>query len=279
MSQVATDFALDDPYGGEPAASAVTSRTSAAGGGGNRFLVPRTPGPLRPLDQRPPERRDEIDVLVYELFGDSIEDSPGHFDAVLLVVGGLIVAWSLFTAQSTVVLVLGFLVLLLGLALPLRAARRALRGRRALREQERLLSHGLLLDATHAAVRELADAYDELARAANLPGANRASLALEAGHLALTEVASLLEGRAPVVDAEVEYVAKRAQALRGLATELRRSHDLHLRSRAAVAAEQAEPLRLRAAAVAAAREEVDAVNPVDSLDEMSRVTRELGEAR
>jgi hypothetical protein len=279
MSELTTDLAVEDRYGREPPAVAATRRAEEAHAGPTgRFLVPRTPGPLRALDQRPREVRDEIDELVYELFGDPIEESPGKFDAALLVVGGLIVAWSLFTGQSTAVLVLGFLIVLLGLALPLRAARRAVRGRRTSREHARLLSHGQVLDATHPAVRHLVESYNELTRAADLPGTSKSPRALEAAHLALSEVASLLEGRAPVVDAEVGYVAKRTQAVRDLAVELRRSHRLHVHALEARAVEDVRPLRLRAAAVATARDELDAVNPADSLDEMGRVTAALHEA-
>jgi hypothetical protein len=243
--------------------------------GSNRFLVPRSPGRLRPLDHRPGESRDEVDELVYELFGDPIEDSPGRLDAVLLIVGGLIIGWGLLTAQSAGVLVLGVVILVLGLALPLRTARRAVRGRRTSREQQRLLAHGIVLDATHPAVHELAESYEELAWTAELAGLRQAPQALEAGHLAMTEVASLLEARAPVVEAEVEYVGKRTRAIRDLTSELHQAHERHVQSRDARLAEQVQPLRLRAAAVAAARDELDAMNPADSLDEIERLTGEL----
>jgi hypothetical protein len=168
----------------------------------SQVIVPHRPGPL-------------VDVPD-EDGATSGEPRPGLFGApeIVLTAGG----GALFTAVLLADLprwlsVVAVACLSLGLALPAHAALLLALRRRAERRRRDTLGRGTVLDVTRPSVRRLVAAYGRLERTAD------AGLARDAGHLALTEVAALLGGRAPE-SAEEEYVVCRAEAVSALADRL-----------------------------------------------------------
>lgn len=182
-------------------------------------VVPRQPGPLikPPPDKR---RHDDLDELLDELFGEPTREGPGPFDAALIVGGVLLAATAWLGWLPRGLGVVGAAAAALGLVLPARSLWQRLARRRAARRLRGTLEQGLPLGLGHDAVRRLADAYERVLAAARQPGAGLAQDALEAAHLALTEVAGLLRGRAPDGPAEEEYVQARAIAVAALAQRL-----------------------------------------------------------
>ena len=167
----------------------------------SQVIVPHRPGPL--LDV--PERDSGTSVPRSEGFG-----AP---EIVLSAGGGALLAAVVFLSLPGWLSVVAVACLALGLALPAHAALlRALR-RSDERRRERMLALGTVLDVSGPPVRRLVAAYERLDRTAG-PGAAR-----DAGHLAVNEVASALEGRAPS-GAEEEYVICRAEAISALADRL-----------------------------------------------------------
>lgn len=168
----------------------------------SQVIVPHRPGPL-------------VDVP------DGEDTAPGEPDAALigapeivLSAGGIILLAAVPLAGLPGWLsVVAVACLALGLALPANALLlRSLR-RRAERRRNQTLGRGTVLDVSDPSVRRLVTAYGRLERTAG-PG-----MARDAGHLALTEVAKLLGGRAPEGD-EREYAAGRAEAVSALADRL-----------------------------------------------------------
>lgn len=150
----------------------------------SQVIVPHQPGPL--LDV--PEHRAGMGVPEIAL-------SAGG----LAVLGGVLVAgWPAWLSVVAVAC------LALGLALPAHAV--------LLRAQNRLHG-GRLLDVSDDTVGRLVAAYQRLERTAGR-GAAR-----DAAHLAVAEVAELLDGRPPG-EAEKAYVARRAEAVSTLADRL-----------------------------------------------------------
>jgi len=106
-------------------------------------------------------------------------------------------------------------------------------------------------------VERLVRSYDELIAAAALPDDQPA---VAAAHSALTEIASLLTGRAPVSAAEREYVEQRTEAIEQLTSALR--------GRPGTDA-------LDPAVVLRARKELEAVAGYNSLNWLGELTAEL----
>src|SRR4051794_27127717 len=178
-----------------------------------QLVVPTEPGPLLELtrsDEGP--RRDELDEAFDELFGPDQAGSPGWFDA-LLVVGGLcLAAWGWLQLDSTGVIVVGAAAAALGCVLPLRAASRRAHQAREAHQRAAVLARGRVLDAAHPATAALVAAYAALLEATT-PGATpRGVEARSAGHAAVVEAASLLEGAPPETAAQVQYVERRVEA-------------------------------------------------------------------
>src|SRR4051794_30137058 len=196
----------------------------------NRMLVPPAPARLVPIDQRPTRERDDLDELVDDLLGEPADVAPGRFDIALVAAGAAVLVWWLIAAQSAAILLLGIGLIVLGLVLPLRNLRRRFSQRAAARKQATLTARQQLLDASDPAVRDFTDAYGELVPASELPGVTYGAEALAAGYLAVTEVTSLLGGQSPVSQAQIDYIAKRTEAIRGLAQELRHAHEQSLDS-------------------------------------------------
>ncbi|MCO6004888.1 hypothetical protein NE236_07835 [Actinoallomurus purpureus] len=169
----------------------------------SQVIVPHRTGPLvdapAVADGREPAEGQEAGMGVPE----AVLAAGGAALLVAVLVAGL-PAWLTVVAVAC---------LALGLALPAQAAAlRAVR-RRRLRRQAKALDRGVPLDVSHASVRRLVTAYGRLRRTTG-PG-----MALDAGHLALVEVATLLGGRPPR-DEELDYVVRRAEAVSALADRL-----------------------------------------------------------
>jgi hypothetical protein len=166
----------------------------------SQVIVPHRPGPL-------------VDVPAGLGAAETPEALLGTVEIVLAVGGAALLAAVLLTGLPGWLSVVAVACLALGLALPAHAALlRALR-RRAERRRDATLARGMVLDVSAAPVRRLVAAYGRLERTAG-PG-----LARDVGHLALTEVAGLLSGRAPE-RSEEEYVTSRAEAVSALADRL-----------------------------------------------------------
>ena len=238
-------------------------------------VVPRTPGPLRVLDDVGTAKGDDLDAMIDEVFGPSTDEGPGPFD-IVLVVGGLgLVAWSWLTGGAGPWFIIGVTAIVLGVALPARSLVRATREQRIVRRQRRVLRTGHALDASDATVGALVGSYDSLQHAATLPGVPVGSAAVEAGHAALLEVASLLDGRPPLSDEEREYVERRTRAIRDLTAQIVRGSRAWQRARMRDDADVTQGARERAAAVARAREELEAGTGVGAVDELERLRTRL----
>lgn len=215
-----------------------------------RLLVPWSPGPL--VDPAGPGPRDELDALVDELFP-ADEGGPSAFDAVLAVSGLALLTWALVNSRGPGWVVAALALLLLGLVLPARALVSRLKSRGSSPDY-------LPLDATDRSVQRLVSAY---AAVVALQPAGVPNEHVEAAHRAVVEAASLLQGRSPEVAAERDYVEARAAAVERL-----------------VAALEADPATQRGdrtarAAIAQAKDELDAAGGLGSLQALDALTREV----
>lgn len=239
-------------------------------------VVPRDPGPLVPVfaGDRPP---DELDALIDEVFGPSPQARPGPFDVILVVVGIILFAWSLL-GGSTLGLWLGAIAVLLGLALPLRALGRRRSARRENRLRKQALGRGLPLDTTDQVVRSLVAAYGALlsAAAARGPSDEMGAEAVASAHQAVSEVASLLEGMPPQSSAQVAYVRKRSQAIRGVTDAMKGKHASSAGS-VSVASTSMPDDTLGRDAVVRAREELEKATGVGSVDQLGDLAARLGD--
>ena len=174
--------------------------------------------------------------------------------------------------------IIGITAIVLGVALPARSIVRATREQRFVRRQRRVLRTGRALDASDATVGALVGSYDSLQHAASLPGVPVSSAAVEAGHAALLEVASLLDGRPPLSNEEREYVERRTRAIRDLTAQIIRGSRAWQRARMRDDADVTEGARERAAAVARAREELETGTGVGAVDELERLRARLRDA-
>lgn len=238
------------------------------------MLVPRVPGPLLTVDLVMGRPRDDLDILIDDLFGEPVQERSGVMDAVLIAAGLAMLLWT-FLGASPVVAVLGVIALVLGLALPTRDALRRIRGRRVAARMEQAQAQGMLLDVSSPETRRLADRYaDLLASAGSVAGSDGASAAA-AGHLAVTEVASLLHGAPPRAAAQVEYVERRTEAIRDLTEALRTSLRRAAARAEAERAGQLEAAADEAARVTTAREELDSVGGLGSLEQLDALATQV----
>lgn len=166
----------------------------------SQVIVPHRPGPLVAVSER--DAREPVE------WHDSGIGTP---EILLTLAGAGLLAAEFAAGLPDWLIVIAIACLALGLLLPANAAFVGALRRRAERRRLHALGQGTPLDLSDAAVRRLVAAYDRLRRTAE-PG----SIALDAGHLAVVEVARLLDGRAPGA-AQIEYVVRRAEAVSTLA--------------------------------------------------------------
>lgn len=238
-------------------------------------VVPREVGPIVPFSPGAGGPRDELDVLVDDVFGPSTDERPGLFDVLLSLAGAVLVAWAILTGSATWVAIVGVVAIVLGLALPARSLVRRYRGASTSRRLRSAGRRGYLLDVSSRSTADLLRAHDDLVEAAGLQGSVYSDRALEAGHLAVVEVATLLAGAAPDGPAQDEYVVKRTRAIRSLDSQLRAAHARWRDDQAAGEAAQAERRRRLAAAVTEARDELQAEDRLGSLAQLERLTTRL----
>ncbi|HEX2782135.1 MAG TPA: hypothetical protein VHN36_01020 [Ilumatobacteraceae bacterium] len=179
-------------------------------------IVPARPGPLVRLGDL--ERgHDEIDELLDDVFGEPDDRGPGPVDAILVVGGVGAIIGGQVASLPTAVTVCGAAAVGLGAVLPLRSLWRRVGSARRSSRLQSLLGDGLLLRTDHLSIEQLLAAHQRLlsvtAPLATVPRARVHDVA----HAALLEVASLLGGRPPAAQVEVDYVAARAHALDDLA--------------------------------------------------------------
>lgn len=179
-------------------------------------IVPARPGPLVPLGELG-RSRDELDELIDDVFGESDDRGPGMVDAVLVLGGGGVIIAGLAQSLPTVVTVCGAAALALGAVLPLRSLWHKGRSARRTSRIQSLLGDGVLLRTDHPSVEHLLAAHQELLRVSAPLAITPRARVHDVAHVALLEVASLLGGRPPGAQREVDYVAARTHALEDLA--------------------------------------------------------------
>ena len=223
--------------------------------------MPVRPGPIVRLGDLT-RTRDEVDDALDDVFGRPDDRGPGPVDAALLVAGvGAVVAGQA-TSLPTVVTVGGVIAVVLGAILPLRSLWRRVDSGRQSRLLHAAIGDGVVLRADDPRVEELLAAHQRaLDTAARLAVAPRARVAAVA-HAAVLEVASLLAGRAPALETEVEYVSARVRAL----------HDL---AAAAADPRSGDGERDRRQARADARVEVERLAGGSSIADAAALSREL----
>jgi hypothetical protein len=208
--------------------SGVAAGTAEQTGSGERHrmvVVARRPALLREHEASPQRPRDELDDFIDDLFGTTTDEKPGRFDVGLVVIGLVLVVWASILGGPGSALWLGIAAILLGLALPVRSAVRRFGRSRTGSLRRRILDGGLLLDATHPATVTLIDAYSHLIQVSCLQGTGDPKRAVSAGHLAVVEVATYLDGKPPATSAKVRFVTLRTNAIEALTRRMLRSHD------------------------------------------------------
>jgi hypothetical protein len=172
----------------------------------SQVIVPHRPGPLAEAPEaRFSEAGSDRDdrCLACDARGRTGIGTP---EIVLSAGGAVLLAAVLSAGWPAWLSVVAVGCLALGLALPAHAA--------LLRAKHRCRPAGMLLDVSDGVVCRLVTAYGRLERTAG-PG-----LARDAAHLAVAEVAALLDGRPPEGGEQEAYVARRAEAVSALADRL-----------------------------------------------------------
>lgn len=252
-----------------------TADSPAEPGASTMVVVPRQPGRLRAVGGSG-RTRDELDELIDDIFGQSTDERPGIFDVVLIGLGVVLLAWSLVLGGPDLATWIGLFAVLLGVALPLRGAVRGFGRRRTRAARERAVAEGYVLDTSHPATAELAAVYDRLCDAARLPNVQEPSRIVAAGHLAMVEVATLLKGAPPFAPEQVTYVARRTEAMRSVTSGLLAGHERWVAEATAANQSAAAEDREWAAALTAAREELESTARTGSLSELDQLRGQVG---
>jgi hypothetical protein len=229
---------------------------------GSMVVVPKRAAPLLRLSDVD-RGRDETDDLLDDLFGEVDDRGPGPVDAVLVVGGSAAVAAGLAVALPVVVTVGGVAAVGLGAVLPLRSLWRRVGSARRSRRRRSLLGDGALLRTDHPSVVHLLAAHQRLLTVSDALAASPRRRVHDIAHGAVLEVASLLGGRVPGTEAEVDYVAARTRALGELAQVVADPR---------VGDGEAEKRR----ALVEARSEIEQLAGGSSLTDASDLARELG---
>ena len=238
-------------------------------------IVPRRPGILREAEARRQRPRDELDDLIYDLFGETTDEKPGRFDAGLVIAGLLLSGWAFLLGGPAPALWFGIAAIVLGLALPVRGALRAFDWSRAGGLRRRIIDRGLLLDASHPATVALIDTYAHLIQMSCLQGTGDPKRAVTAGHMAIVESARHLEGEPPGTPARVRFVSMRTDAIEALSRQMLRSHD-RWAAKAAVrppAVGAPDPAR---APAGSEWESLNALARTGTLEELQKLNDQLG---
>lgn len=238
-------------------------------------VVPQQAGPIVPLRAGEGGPQDDLDQLVDEVFGPSTDERPGFFDLLLLTGGAVLLAWALVSGAAAWLVVVAVVAIALGMALPARSLVRRYRAAAVARRVHAAERRGYVLDVTAGCTLAIVRAHEDLCAAALLPGSVYSGRALDAAHLAVVEVATLLKGAPPEGAAQEEYVARRTSAIEALTRELVTAHRRWLEEREATEAEEADRRRRWVAAVTVARDELQAEDRMGSLAELERVTTRL----
>jgi hypothetical protein len=236
-------------------------------------IVPRRPGLLREFRAKPGRPRDELDDFIDELFGATTDEKPGLFDAGLIIVGLVLAAWAVILGGPSIALWFGIASFVLGLALPVRAALRRYGWSRSGGLRRRIIDGGLLLDASHPATVALIDAYAHLIQMSCLQGTGDPKRAVAAGHSAVVEVATDLDGQAPGSPAKIRFVAMRQEAIEALTRQMMRSHERWAARTATPSS--AAPRTGSAAGTASSWESLDALNRTGALAELEELNQRL----
>jgi hypothetical protein len=198
--------------------------------------------------------RDDVDDLVDELLGEDTTKGASAGDVLLLVGGAGLIGWGV-AVEVAVLVVCGVVAMLLGAVLPLRSLWRRLHRKRSERLLARVGGESALLNVAASSTAELAAAYEQVvAHAAPDDDAAR-----QVAHLAVVEVATLLNARQPAGVAELEYVRRRGEALSQLAAVM-----------------AARPVRAGNEQLIAARDELDALTGRGSLAQIDALVAQLG---
>lgn len=238
------------------------------------MVVPYQPGLLIDPEASEARDRDELDELVDDLFPD-VDEQPGWFDAGLTAVGVGLLAWAILGDGPRIATVLGVVAVGLAGVLPVRSAWRWLRRRTRDRRTSARLASGVALEVSSPSVSRLVGPYRSLFDATEGLDPALAEPARAAAHAAVSEVATLLDGRMPTSDGELRYVDDRATALAALVAELRAGpHD-----RTAATAPASDARAVDADLVVAAREELDRLSSSGSVDRLEHLTQEARQHR
>lgn len=241
--------------GSEPSSSATEDQSMDPR---RMVIVPRRPGLLREFKAAPGRPRDELDDFIDELFGATTDEKPGLFDAGLIVVGLVLAVWALILGGPSLALWFGIASFVLGLALPVRAGLRRYGWSRSGGLRRRIIDGGQLLDASRPATIALIDAYAHLIQMSCLQGTGDPKRAVAAGHKAVVEVTTYLDGQAPETPAKIRFVDMRREAIETLTRQMMRSHE---RWAARTAAPSSD---------AATGSDEDATSRWESMDALSR---------
>ncbi|MFN0025870.1 MAG: hypothetical protein ACKV2O_01620 [Acidimicrobiales bacterium] len=225
-------------------------------------VVPARPGPLVALSELQ-RGRDEIDVALDVLFGEPDDRGPGPVDALLFVGGAAGVAAGQVGSLPVLVSVGGAAAMALGAILPLRSLWRRVESARRSRRLQVRLGDGVLLRTDHAHLKALVMAHEQLSDLARHLASEPKARVAAVAHSALREVASLLDGRLPQTQAELDYVSARTSALVELC---------HVVGAPGVSDGEAD----RRHAVVEARREVEEVSGRSSLTDAADLARQLG---
>jgi hypothetical protein len=189
-------------------------------------VVPRAPGPLLWPHDPAPRDPDDLDQLIDELLPDT-QERAGWFDAGLALSGAGVAAGSLILGWPVWALAGGIVAIGVGCVLPIRSLARRVTKRRGARRASSLLSQGEPLDVTHRNTAALAESYERVVAIASTADRAMSLSVIGAAHAAVTEVATLLAGRAPTSAIESEYVDTRVAAITELARALRDAEATH----------------------------------------------------
>jgi hypothetical protein len=183
-------------------------------------VVPVVPGPVTQLEELGP-RRDDLDDVLDEMFGEPDDRGPGAADAVLVVGGMAAVIAGLVMALPVAVTVAGVAAAGLGLILPARSLwNRVVSARREARIQA-VERQGILLRTDHPTIRRLLAAYTHVSSESEQMGATIHDRAVAVAHGAVVEAATLLNGHRLTDPSEEEYIVARSEAIEELASALK----------------------------------------------------------